>query len=129
MKVVALLTAVLLCSGCGFLAEPRLSGAYAEAIGPADDELIFATWPLHAVMLAGCASVDQSVRTVECVPGAAIDAYNYLSMRGDGNNAIFDRTVFIPWIVSSPVAFAGSYVCRWLAPIENDDRLFEGQLP
>jgi hypothetical protein len=118
---------VLLEGGCGFIAEPRVCEEYFDHMAPESEEACLVTWPFHLVLLAGCATVDQTVRTFECAGPAGRDACDYLCLRGNGNNIMFEHTIGLPKTLATPVVFVGSYVARWLFPLEAEDRPFEGQ--
>ncbi|MFC1706623.1 hypothetical protein ACFL59_07360 [Planctomycetota bacterium] len=125
--LLAVVPALLACSGCGFLADARVTDEYVERALPDDERVLLATWPFHLVMITGCATIDQTIRTGRCVAPAAIDAYDFFKLRGHGNNLMFERTVAIPKILVTPLVFVGDYVARWFYPFEDDERPFEFQ--
>ena len=129
-RIAVLLTLFLpLLVGCGFLADARVCEAYGENVWPDDEVAILMTWPFHGAMMLGCAAIDQGIRTFECLPPAARDAYDYFVLPGTGNNIMFDRTIAVPKTLATPVIFVGSYGARWLLPLDEEDRPFEGTSP
>lgn len=123
-KLLALLMIVAL-SGCGFLNEPRACEAYGKTFLPDEEAAILVTWPIHLVMLCGCAAIDQGARTVESLIPAGRDAYDYLVLPVNDDNVMFARTVAVPKAVTTPVIFVGSYAVRWLIPLDEDSQPFE----
>lgn len=126
MKKIACLLLLLILPGCGFLDKPRLCEDYFDwAVRDSDKVILLTTWPIHAVVLAGCATVDQGCRTVESVPPAAVDAWDYLVMPVSDDNVMLRQTILVPKLLATPLIFVGSYAVRWLIPIPDDERPFE----
>ena len=122
--IIVLAGAAALC-GCGFIRNARLCEQYIGHMVPEEPQINIVIWPFHLVMLTCCAAIDQFITTFEIFKPAAVDGYDYLIMRGNGNNILFERSVMIPKTLATPVIFTGSYVMRWLFPIEHDARPFQ----
>jgi hypothetical protein len=127
---VIIIAASLLLSGCGFLRNARVCEQYTDHMIPHENpQFMLLTWPFHIVMLTGCAIIDQVITTFEIIPSCSIDSWDYLILRGNGNNILFERTILIPKTLATPVVFVGSYFVRWLLPVELDERPFRMDKP
>ncbi|MCB1172735.1 MAG: hypothetical protein KDK39_04180 [Leptospiraceae bacterium] len=121
----AMMVLLFLVTQCGFIRSARVSGDYVEAMAPESAEECLVTWPFHAVMLPITAIIDQVIHTFEIIPEAGRDAKDYFFLRGNGNNIMLERAVFIPKTVATPLIFVLSYITRWLVPIDEDTTPFQ----
>ncbi len=127
---VIVIVASLLLSGCGFIRNARVCEQYIDHMIPAEDsQAMLVTWPFHLVMLTGCALIDQAITTFEIIPSCGVDSWDYLLLHGSGNNILFEHAILIPKTIATPVIFVGSYLVRWLFPVELDQRPFQMDEP
>ncbi len=122
---ILIIAAAALLPGCGFMRNARLCEGYVEEVVPDDPALNLVIWPFHVVGLTVCAVIDQTINTFEIFPSCATDACDYLLLRGNGNNIIFEHSIIVPKTAVTPVMFLLSYVIRWLFPVPLDERPFE----
>jgi len=121
-----LIPSLLFLSGCGFIQHPRLTDDYWEdVVEKTSPQLNLVVWPIHGVVLFVCAIIDQTIYSFEIFYPALRDAYQYLILRGNGNNIMFEHTIAVPKTVATPLVFVGSYLARWFVPIGHDEQPFK----
>lgn len=123
----SLILALAAVTGCGFLREARVCEEYCDTFVPNDEAALLVTWPIHLGMLAGCAAVDQSITTFECIGPAGRDSYEYLTMKHNKNNIMLDRTIAVPRALATPLIFTGSYTVRWMFPVSDSRKPFDSK--